>query len=96
MLLKEEFYQKFIPGKTIANAHDVSQTLLCLSMESRDEVDTFVKTAQENGGKIIDNQVADGYGDAMYGKDVEDLDGHIWELLYMDMSKYPAEGAGGA
>lgn len=89
MLLREDFYKKFIPDKTIADAHSTSEVLLCLSMDSREEVDRFVQAAQENGARIIENEVAAEYGDVMYGKDVEDPDGHIWELLYIDMGQYP-------
>lgn len=91
MLLKEEFYQRFIGSKSIADAKTSSEVLLCLTVDSREEVDAFLRAAEENGGRIIENEVAAEYGDAMYGKDVEDLDGHVWELLYMDMSQYPAE-----
>ena len=91
MLLTEDFYKRFIPGKTIADAQQASEVLLCLSMDSREEVDDFIRKAEENGGTVIENTVASEYGDSMYGKDVQDLDGHVWELLYMDMSKYPAE-----
>lgn len=88
MLLQTEFYKRFIPGKKVADATNTSEVLLCLSMDSREEVDTFIAAANENGGRIIENEVPNEYGDAMYGKDVEDLNGHVWELLYMDMEKY--------
>lgn len=91
MLLTQEFFKRFIPGKSIADARASTEVLLCLSMDSREEVDSFLKAAEQNGGKILDNQVAAENADAMYGKDVEDLDGHIWELLYMDMSQFPEQ-----
>lgn len=90
MLLADQFYQRFIPGKTVADATKVSEVLLCLNMDSREEVDEFVMVAVSNGGKLIENEVAAEYDDAMYVKDVQDLDGHVWELLYMDLSKYPS------
>ncbi len=89
MLLREEFYQKFIPNKTIVDGHSMSEVLLCLSMDSRDEVDTFVANAVGGGGSESSNDIANSYGDAMYGKNIQDLDGHVWELLYMDMSQVP-------
>lgn len=91
MLLQEEFYKRFIPGKTMADARQMSEVLLCLSMDSKEEVDRFVEAATKNGGRVVENQVVAESGDAMYGKDIEDLDGHIWELLYMDMNQHPQD-----
>lgn len=93
MLLKEEFYQRFVPNKTIVDATTMSEALFCLSMDSKEEVDAFADAALQNGGTLPENEVAAEYGEAMYGRDVQDLDGHVWELLYMDMSQYPQEAA---
>ena len=86
MLLKHDFYKKFIAAKNIVDAHTASEVLLALSIESKEEVDNFVKKALDSGGKLM--PVAEIAGaDGMYYRDVEDLDGHILELLYMESAK---------
>ncbi len=79
MLLTEPFFQTFI-DKRIANAHEVTETLNCLSCESREEVDTLVAKALAAGGKAPRAPQDHGF---MYAHGFEDLDGHIWELAYM-------------
>lgn len=86
MLLVEPFFQTFIK-KPVADANKACEVLLCLSCESRDEVDALVKKAVEAGGKTPTAPLDHGF---MYGHGFEDLDGHIWELAYMDMSAAPA------
>jgi len=83
MLLKHDFYKKFIAAKNIVDALATSEVLLALAIESKEEVDNFVKKALDCGGKLM--PVAEIAGaDGMYYRDVEDLDGHILELLYME------------
>ncbi len=79
MLLMENFFKTFT-GKTIANAHEVTEVLTCLSCESREEVDGLVAKAVAAGGKAP--RVPQDHG-FMYAHGFEDLDGHIWELAYM-------------
>lgn len=83
MLLKHDFYKKFIGTKNIVDAHSSSEALLCLAVESKEEVDEFVKKALDSGGKLIPKAEIEGI-EGMYYWDLEDLDGHIWELLYME------------
>ena len=79
MLLTEEFFATFI-DKKISNAHEVTEALICLSCESREEVDSMVKKALAAGGKSPRAPQDHGF---MYAHGFEDLDGHIWELVYM-------------
>ena len=79
MLLTEEFFATFI-DKKISNAHEVTEALICLSCESREEVDSLVKKALAAGGKSPRAPQDHGF---MYAHGFEDLDGHIWELAYM-------------
>jgi len=79
MLLTEEFFQTFI-DKKIAKAHEVTETLICLSCESREEVDSLVNKALTAGGKTPRPPQDHGF---MYAHSFEDLDGHLWELVYM-------------
>lgn len=55
--------------------------LICLSTESREEVDALVAKALAAGGTTY--KEAQDYG-FMYGHAYQDLDGHIWELMWMD------------
>lgn len=71
--------------KPISDAHRASEVMLCLSAESREGVDTLVNAAGAAGGKVDVNPVQDhGF---MYGRSFEDMDGHIWEVMFMDMSQ---------
>jgi len=79
MLLVEPFFQGFIK-KTICDAHKNTEVLVCLSCESRAEVDELVAKAVVAGGTIPREPEDHGF---MYGHAFEDPDGHIWELVYM-------------
>lgn len=79
MLLAEDFFKTFT-AKPIAQAHEVTEVLTCLSCESRQEVDDLVAKAIAAGGKALRAPQDHGF---MYAHGFEDLDGHIWELAYM-------------
>ena len=73
--------------KPIVDARESSEVMLALSADSRAAVDTMVDTAGARGGKADVNPPQDlGF---MYGRSFEDLDGHIWETMFMDMSRMP-------
>ena len=77
----------FFTRKPIADAHQASEVMLALSAENRAAVDTLVNAAGAQGGKADVNPPQDlGF---MYGRSFEDLDGHIWETMFMDMSQMP-------
>ncbi len=79
MLLTEDFYKTFT-SKRIANAHEVSEVINCLSCESRQEVDDMVAKALAAGGTAPRAPQDHGF---MYGHGFDDLDGHTWELAFM-------------
>ena len=65
-----------------------SEVSLALSCESRDEVDAMIQAAAANGGTADINPVQDhGF---MYGRDLTDLDGHIWGPFWMDPAAIPS------
>ena len=73
--------------KPIVDAHTSCEVMLCLSCTDKAEVDSITQAAAANGGKADVNPVQDlGF---MYGRSFEDVDGHIWELVFMDMSQFP-------
>lgn len=84
MLLVEDFFRTFT-AKTIADARESTEVIVCLSCDSREEVDALVAKALAAGGKAPRPAVDHGF---MYGHGFEDLDGHTWELVHMvDASK---------
>jgi uncharacterized protein len=85
MLLVEPFFQTFTK-KAIADASKMTEVLLCLSCKSREEVDDLVKKAITAGGSAPNAPQDHGF---MYGHGFQDLDGHIWELMYMDPNAAP-------
>lgn len=82
MLLSKPRYQDFTK-KTIADSTTTSETLLCLSAESRDKVNELVDKAVAAGGTAGRTQ---DFG-MMYGRAFDDLDGHTWEIMWMDESE---------
>lgn len=88
MLLTHEKFKLFTP-KQLCDAKTHTEVLICLSCETRSRVDELVKKAVAAGGKA--HGEPKDYG-VMYGHGFEDLDGHIWELMFMEPSfvKKPA------
>ncbi|WP_421992542.1 VOC family protein [Roseococcus sp.] len=90
MLLTHEKFRQFTP-RPIADAKSVSQVLLCLSAESREAVDRAVTAAVAGAGRADPNPTQDhGF---MYGRSYEDPDGHIWEIMWMDMAAFQEASA---
>ncbi|MFE0131227.1 VOC family protein [Streptomyces sp. NPDC059037] len=79
MMLGKKRYQDFT-DKQIADSKSTSEALLCLSAESREKVDELVDKAVAAGA--IEGRTQD-YG-MMYGRSFDDLDGHTWEIMWMD------------
>jgi predicted lactoylglutathione lyase len=80
MLLTEAKFQTFTP-KAICDATKSTEVLVCLSCESRAEVDELVRKAVAAGGTTYNEPQDHGF---MYAHGFQDLDGHIWELIYME------------
>jgi predicted lactoylglutathione lyase len=80
MLLVEDFFKTFT-DKSLTDTSKSTEVLLCLSCESRAEVDELVTKAVAAGGTVP--RAPQDYG-FMYGHGFQDLDGHLWELSYMD------------
>lgn len=87
MLLVEPFFQGFT-RKPICDARTHTEVLLCLSVDSRSDVDAMVAKALAAGGR--EPMEAKDYG-FMYQRGFEDLDGHLWEVVHMDENGPPAE-----
>ena len=87
MLLVEPFFQTFTK-KTIVDAKRNVEVLVCLSCSSRAEVDALVQKARDAGGSVPNAPQDHGF---MYSHSFEDLDGHVWELVYMDPNAVPPQ-----
>jgi uncharacterized protein len=82
MLLTHEKFTTFTP-KTICDATKSTEVLVCLSAKSRENVDEMVRKAVAAGGTLYKDPQDHGF---MYEHGFQDLDGHIWEVMYMDPS----------
>ena len=80
LLLTEPFFKTFTK-REICNTHTHTEGLFALSCDIRAQVDEMVKKAVAAGGKYAMDPQDHGF---MYGHGFEDIDGHIWELAYMD------------
>ncbi|GGT29374.1 VOC family protein [Streptomyces chromofuscus] len=80
MLLTKQKYGEFTK-KEIVDATKSSEVLLCLSAESRAKVDELVEKAISAGGSASGETQDHGF---MYGRAFDDLDGHTWEVVWMD------------
>jgi predicted lactoylglutathione lyase len=80
MLLTEAKFKDFT-RKPVADATKVTEVLTALSVESRARVDALVDTALKAGATEAGEAMDYGF---MYGRSFNDLDGHIWEIIYMD------------
>ena len=86
MLLGHDFYRTFTT-KQIADTHQTSAALIALSRDSRAEVDAITDAAITAGGRQTRDTDDMGF---MYSRPFEDLDGHTFEPMYMDMEAFPA------
>ncbi|BBK32488.1 hypothetical protein EDC65_4998 [Stella humosa] len=82
MLLTHPKFMQFSP-RPISDARKATEVLICLSADSRDEVDATVAKAVAAGG-VADPCPVQDYG-FMFGRSFEDPDGHIWEIMWMDL-----------
>ncbi|WP_151775502.1 VOC family protein [Streptomyces abyssomicinicus] len=80
MLLSHEKYAQFTT-KEIADSTRTSEVLVALSAESREKVDELVDRALALGAVEPREKQDLGF---MYGRAFEDLDGHTFEVAWMD------------
>jgi len=82
MLLVEKFFQTFT-SKTLVDAHQATEVLVALSCESREKAEELVSKAVAAGATTP--MPSKDYG-FMFQHGFQDLDGHLWEVFYMDPS----------
>lgn len=87
MLLVEPYFKSFTK-KEIPDTTASSEAIICLSADSREEVDDIIGKAVSAGATTPLDKQDHGF---MYGHGFQDLDGHLWEYMYMDMSAMPQQ-----
>ncbi|KAF2336080.1 VOC family protein [Flavobacterium nitrogenifigens] len=85
MILAEEFYQTFTK-KQICDSTTTSEAIIAISVDTREQVDEMMEKAIKSGGTDY-NQTND-YG-WMYQRTFLDVDGHHWEVFFMDENQIP-------
>ena len=85
MLLTEAKFREFITG-AISDTSKGTEVLTCLSVERREDIDTLREKALAAGAREWKPNMDHGW---MYGCSFQDLDGHVWELVWMDESAVP-------
>jgi hypothetical protein len=79
MLMTDAFFSSFT-NRPAVNAKEANEVIICLSCESRDEVDSLIARASAAGARIPHPPEDHGF---MYDQGFEDLDGHLWNLVWM-------------
>jgi uncharacterized protein len=87
MLLVEPFFQGFTK-LPIADARKCTEVLIALSCDSRADVDALVAKAVAAGATTPNTPTDHGF---MYQSGFADLDGHQWEVFWMDASAAPPQ-----
>lgn len=78
MLTTEPFFRSLI-DKPLVQAKEANEVVICLSCESRDEVDSLIAKASAAGARIPHPPEDHGF---MYDQGFEDIDGHLWNLVW--------------
>lgn len=91
MLLVEKFFKTFTK-KEICDTTKDTETIIALSAQSRQKVDEMINNVIEAGGK--ESREPQDYG-WMYGRSFEDINGHLWEIIYMDEEALKKQQASG-
>ncbi len=86
MILREEFFKTFIPKKEIADATKTTEVLVALSADSKEKVNELADKALAAGASKLREPEDHGF---MYSRSFQDLDGHIWEVFWMDINAAP-------
>ncbi len=85
MLMVDTRFQEFTK-KAVADAHKTTEVIIAIDAENREAVDDMVRKAVEAGGTLYAEVIDYGW---MYYHSFADLDGHQWEVVYMDENAVP-------
>ena len=87
MLLAENFFTTFTK-LPISDAKKSTEVIICLSAESKQSVDEMISKAVAAGATTPNEKQDHGF---MYGHGFQDLDGHLWEFMWMEMNAVPSQ-----
>lgn len=88
MLLVEPYFQTFTK-KDVADAAETAEMINALGVDSRQRVDELVDRALAAGGRQADAPRDLGF---LYGRSFEDPDGHLWDVIYVDLTAGQEQG----
>lgn len=88
MLHEPDKFTQFTADRAIADMSTSIEALFALNVDSRDEVDALLGRALGAGATEFRDPEDHGF---MYGRSYADLDGHVWEITWMDLSQMPTE-----
>lgn len=86
MFLTEDFFETF--SERPVPKGDTTQVLIAIGLHSREEVDQIVNAALENGATQHEDPQDHGW---MYQNSFWDINGHGWNVIFSDISKFPTE-----
>jgi predicted lactoylglutathione lyase len=81
MLITPERFAGFT-RRRISDPATATEAIMAVSAESRDEVDRLADAALASGGAVAVDPIHHGF---MYSRSFHDPDGHMWEVVWMDM-----------
>lgn len=88
MLHEPAKFTQFTANRAIADMSTSIEALFALNVDSRDDVDALLGRALAAGATEFRDPEDHGF---MYGRSYADLDGHVWEITWMDLSQMPTE-----
>ncbi|WP_407391643.1 VOC family protein [Carnobacterium jeotgali] len=89
MLLTEAFFTSFT-HLGIADTSKENEVIIAIQVESKEVVDELLTKAINNGAVDKTTKLSDEEEAMMYYRRFKDLDGHLWEVMYADMSAMQA------
>ncbi|RYP58572.1 hypothetical protein DL769_008904 [Monosporascus sp. CRB-8-3] len=82
MIMTHEKFKEFMPSsKDLVSGRNGTEALLCITVEKKETVDEILEKGEQMGGKKNPTVLPEMEG--MYGRSLEDVDGHVWEIMYM-------------
>jgi predicted lactoylglutathione lyase len=84
MLLTHDKYRQFTT-KPIADTQKTSAAMFAITKDQRDSVDAVLGAALKGGATEPRDKMDFGW---MYNRAFDDLDGHTWEVVWMDMAGF--------
>ncbi|WP_375397809.1 VOC family protein [uncultured Sphingomonas sp.] len=88
VMLADRAFFATLTTKPVIDPREGSSVLLALSRDSRAEVDAITEAALAAGGRTVHEPEDEGF---IYSRAFEDLDGHGWGPVWMDVAAFEAK-----